>query len=106
MMKKAAYQLWLRLLRVCGLAPYKELQRAEARVREHEFQFRNLMEASGMNETACCRHHATPAQRMTQMIVCPECGSKRCNKAEICRLPCNDPSDAAVRHLAEESNQY
>ena len=36
----------------------------------------------------CCHRHATTLQKLTTMIVCPECGDKRCPKAANCESAC------------------
>ena len=90
--KETLYTMWLTILSWFKLTTVGQLEKAHQQSRVYQMSIKRLMEESGMNEQACCRHHATPAQRMTQMYVCPECGDKRCNKAEICRLPCNNPS--------------
>lgn len=49
-------------------------------------------EHAWVNQGICCRLHATEWQRMSHMIVCPDCGDKRCPKAENCDNFCKDPS--------------
>lgn len=88
-LKEKLYRLWVTALSYVGLTTVGQLEDARQQARVFEMSIKRLMEESGMNKQACCRHHATPAQRMTQMFVCDECGDKRCNHAEICRLPCN-----------------
>lgn len=49
----------------------------------------------------CCYNCATPAQRMSQMIVCPNCGNKRCPKATDHNHRCtgsNEPGQAGSRY--------
>lgn len=38
----------------------------------------------------CCGKHSSLLQRLTTMIVCPECGDKRCPKAANCEAECMD----------------
>lgn len=55
-----------------------------------------------VNNGICCRRHAALVDRMGTMIVCPECGDKRCNKAENCRLDCaNIQQELPFRTAAE-----
>ena len=35
-----------------------------------------------VNQGLCCKTCANPFERMSTMIVCPECGDKRCPRAE------------------------
>jgi len=48
---------------------------------------------SWVNQGICCREHATPEQLATTMIVCPECGDKRCPRATDCSNTCADSAD-------------
>lgn len=43
-----------------------------------------------VNQGVCCREHATPADLASIMIVCPECGDKRCPRATDCSNTCAD----------------
>lgn len=43
-----------------------------------------------VNQGICCRLHATAEQKATTMIVCPECGDKRCAKASMCDADCDN----------------
>jgi hypothetical protein len=49
----------------------------------------------------CCYKHASIEQRMSYMILCPECGNKRCPKSTDCSLSCtgsNEPGQSGSRY--------
>ena len=50
---------------------------------------------------SCCYNHASIEQRMSFMILCPECGNKRCPKSTDCTLSCtgnNEPGQEGSRY--------
>lgn len=66
-----------------------------ARVREM------LEEIKSAALVKCCYNCATPAQRMSQMIACPNCGNKRCPKATDHNHRCtgsNEPGQPGSRY--------
>ena len=98
--RETAWHMWdivLSWFRVCRLKHLNDMIEVNHRLNQKFGDAKRTLEDLTVNgkadEPACCATHATPLQRMSQMIVCPECGDKRCNKAQICRLECNDPSD-------------
>ena len=50
---------------------------------------------------SCCYNHASREQQISYMILCPECGNKRCPKATDCTLSCtssNEPGQEGSRY--------
>jgi hypothetical protein len=50
---------------------------------------------------SCCYKHASIEQQMSYMILCPECGNKRCPKSTNCSLSCtgsNEPGQSGSRY--------
>jgi hypothetical protein len=41
----------------------------------------------------CCYNHASIEQRMSFMILCPECGNKRCPKSTDCSETCTGSNE-------------
>ena len=48
----------------------------------------NKHDHSWVNQGICCQAHASDYQAMTTMIVCPQCGDKRCARAASCDAEC------------------
>ncbi len=60
-------------------------------------QYRQEVARSMMNNQCCNRCREEAGALMLRMILCPECGNKRCQKASDHRLECtgsNEPGQA------------
>ena len=60
------------------------------------------------SQDSCCWNCATQIRRATRMIVCPNCGNKRCPRATDHNLDCtnsNDPDQPGSRYATADSKQ-
>lgn len=61
----------------------------------------HLTRLEQLSYPSCCYKHASIEQRMSFMILCPECGNKRCPKSTDCSLSCtgsNEPGQEGSRY--------
>jgi len=62
---------------------------------------KDLSHLTRLEYPTCCYKHASIEQRMSFMILCPECGNKRCPKSTDCSLSCtgsNEPGQSGSRY--------
>ena len=61
---------------------------SDAPLMAQEYIEANKQDHSWVNQRICCRSHASYYQAITTMIVCPQCGDKRCARAASCDAEC------------------